>query len=61
MKTPSKDYYKKNSSTNFVYAAGFAVNPIENVSVNVSYKGTKANIYGKRSINGFNISVGYRF
>ncbi|EGT3611534.1 Ail/Lom family protein [Morganella morganii] len=48
-------------STDFAWAAGFAVNPAENVSINIGYEGTKADIYGNHSISGFNIGVGYRF
>ncbi|EOW7727199.1 Ail/Lom family protein, partial [Escherichia coli] len=32
-----------------------------NMSVNVGYEGTKADIYGKHSVNGFTVGVGYRF
>lgn len=48
-------------SANFAYAVGFTVNPAENVSVNVGYEGTKVDLDGSHSINGFNISAGYRF
>lgn len=48
-------------STNLAYALGFVVNPIENLSVNIGYEGSKADIEGKHSINGFNVGVGYRF
>lgn len=48
-------------STSFAYAAGFTINPYENLSVNVGYEGSKANVYGKRSINGFNVGMGYHF
>lgn len=48
-------------STRFAWAAGIAINPTENMSLNVGYEGSRADIYGKRSINGFNVGVGYRF
>ncbi|EEV2005100.1 outer membrane beta-barrel protein, partial [Escherichia coli] len=43
------------------YAAGVIINPWGNMSVNVGYEGTKADIYGKHSVNGFTVGVGYRF
>lgn len=50
------------SSTSFAYGAGVIINPIKNVSINVGYEGTKADLAGgDYSINGFNIGVGYRF
>ncbi|HBA9262845.1 TPA: Ail/Lom family outer membrane beta-barrel protein [Escherichia coli] len=48
-------------STDFAYAAGVIINPRGNMSVNVGYEGTKADIYGKHSVNGFTVGVGYRF
>ncbi|MDX7986658.1 Ail/Lom family protein [Xenorhabdus sp. 12] len=48
-------------STNFAYATGLIINPMENLSVNVGYEGSRASIHGKHSINGFNVGVGYRF
>lgn len=49
-------------STNFAYAAGVSINPMENLAINVGYEGSSADIYGDNySINGFNIGVGYRF
>lgn len=48
-------------STDFAYAAGVIINPWGNMSVNIGYEGTKADIYGKHSVNGFTVGVGYRF
>ncbi|MBB3323200.1 MULTISPECIES: Ail/Lom family outer membrane beta-barrel protein [Atlantibacter] len=48
-------------STSFAYGAGVIFNPVENFSVNVGYEGTNADLEGSRSINGFNVGVGYRF
>lgn len=49
------------SSNSFAYGAGVIINPVENLSVTVGYEGTRADLYGNRSVNGFNIGVGYRF
>lgn len=49
------------SSNSFAYGAGVIINPIENLSVTVGYEGTRADLYGNRSVNGFNVGVGYRF
>ena len=48
-------------STSFAYGAGVIFNPTENLSFNVGYEGTQADIEGDRDINGFNVGVGYRF
>lgn len=48
-------------STTFAYGAGVIINPTENVAINVGYEGTDADLAGNRSINGFNVGVGYRF
>ena len=50
------------SATSFAYGVGVIINPMENVSLNVGYEGTKVHLAGSDySINGFNIGVGYRF
>jgi len=49
------------TKTNFAYGAGIIINPIQNVSVNLGYEGTKIDMNGNHSINGFNLGVGYRF
>lgn len=50
------------SSNTFAYGAGVIINPVENVSINVGYEGTKADLAGSDySVNGFNIGIGYRF
>lgn len=48
-------------STSFAYGFGVVINPVDNISVNVGYEGTRASLDGSRSINGFNVGVGYRF
>lgn len=49
-------------STQLAYAAGIAINPLDSLSVNIGYEGTKVDgEYGNYSINGFNVGVGYRF
>lgn len=49
-------------STNFAYAAGISINPVENLAINIGYEGTRADFYGANyAINGFNVGVGYRF
>ncbi|MCT4716617.1 Ail/Lom family outer membrane beta-barrel protein [Enterobacteriaceae bacterium H18W14] len=48
-------------STSFAYGFGVILNPVANFSVNVGYEGTQADLDGGRSINGFNVGVGYRF
>jgi putatice virulence related protein PagC len=53
---------ESDSSTSFAYAAGLAINPTDNLSVNVGYEGSRSRLYDdKISLNGFNIGVGYRF
>ncbi|UPT57577.1 Ail/Lom family outer membrane beta-barrel protein [Dickeya zeae] len=49
------------SSNALAYGAGVIINPVENLSVNLGYEGTKADINGDRPINGFTVGVGYRF
>lgn len=49
-------------SASFSYGAGVLINPIENLSVNIGYEGTRVKIGDfKHAIDGFNIGVGYRF
>ncbi|HAT6804011.1 TPA: Ail/Lom family outer membrane beta-barrel protein [Citrobacter freundii] len=48
-------------STSFAYGFGVTFNPIDCLSVNVGYEGTRANLDGNRSVNGFNVGMGYRF
>ena len=48
-------------STAFAYGVGVIINPAETLSVNIGYERTQYDIKGDRSINGFNIGVGYRF
>lgn len=49
------------NKTSFAYGAGIAVNPVENMSVSVAYEGTRVKYNDNVSINGFNVTVGYRF
>lgn len=49
------------NTTSLAYGAGVAINPVENISVNIDYEGTRTNHNGNISINGLNIGVGYRF
>ncbi|MGG7117208.1 Ail/Lom family outer membrane beta-barrel protein, partial [Klebsiella aerogenes] len=48
-------------SASFAYGAGVIINPVENLSVNIGYEGTQADLAGSYSINGFNVGIGYRF
>ncbi len=48
-------------SASFAYGAGVIINPVENLSVNIGYEGTQADLAGNYSINGFNVGIGYRF
>jgi putative virulence related protein PagC len=48
-------------STSFAYGFGVAINPVNNFAINIGYEGTKVSLDGNRSINGFNVSLGYRF
>lgn len=50
------------SKNSFAWGAGVIVNPIEDMSINIGYEGTRTNILDENySVNGFNIGVGYRF
>ena len=52
----------KKSKTAFAYGLGVAINPVENISVNIGYEGTRSKYYDqKMNFNGFNIGVGYKF
>ncbi|MCT4706082.1 Ail/Lom family outer membrane beta-barrel protein [Enterobacteriaceae bacterium H11S18] len=48
-------------STSVAWGVGMMLNPTENISVNVGYEGTSADLYGNRGINGYNVGLGYRF
>lgn len=50
------------SKTSFAYGAGVVVNPVEYLSVNIGYEGSRVK-YGEsqHAINGFNVGIGYRF
>lgn len=56
----SEGHISKNS-TNLAYGAGIIINPAEYLSVSAGYEGSRADLDGQKSVNGFNISVGYRF
>ncbi|MBI6222077.1 outer membrane beta-barrel protein [Proteus mirabilis] len=49
------------SKTSFAYGAGIQFNPLENMSVGLGYEGTRVKYNDNVSINGFNVTVGYRF
>lgn len=50
------------NSNNFAYGAGFTINPVKNVAINVGYEGSRTKMDStKMSVNGFNVGVGYRF
>ncbi|PHM38499.1 Ail/Lom family outer membrane beta-barrel protein [Xenorhabdus innexi] len=52
-------YRKKNA---FAYGAGVEINPIDDFVINLGYEGSSFKLErATRSINGFNIGVGYRF
>lgn len=51
----------KESKTSFAYGAGIAFNPVDSISVNIGYEGTRSKIGKNITMNGFNIGVGYRF
>ncbi len=52
---------EKKSTTSVAYGAGIAINPTENMSVNIGYEGTTVKYDDNVSINGLNIGIGYRF
>lgn len=52
--------YKENA-TSVAYGAGVVFNPVENISVNIGYEGTRVKYDESILINGFNMGVGYRF
>lgn len=58
--TQYSEQYKGNA-TSIAYGAGIAINPIENISVNIGYEGTHTKYNENISINGLNLGVGYRF
>ncbi|MDY6451089.1 Ail/Lom family outer membrane beta-barrel protein [Acinetobacter faecalis] len=51
------------SKTEFAYGAGVIVNPTQNVTVNVGYEGTSWKHADEKrlNLNGWNVSLGYRF
>lgn len=60
-----KDYMGRESisekSTSFAWGVGMVMNPTDNMSINVGYEGTRADLQGNYSINGFSVGMGYRF
>jgi len=48
-------------TTSIAYGAGIAINPIENISINIGYEGTHVKYNDNISINGLNMGIGYRF
>lgn len=59
------NYSEHNSlkKTSVAYGIGMSVNPVENIAVNVGYEGTRFKGFEDQTakLNGFNISVGYKF
>lgn len=49
------------NSTQFAWGAGVQFNPTDDFSIGIGYEGTTAKYYESYSVNGFNLSVGYRF
>ncbi len=58
--TQYSETYKGNRST-VAYGAGVILNPLNNISINIGYEGTRVKYNGIAPINGFNIGAGYRF
>lgn len=58
-----QEYDSDNATSNsFAYGAGVIINPIENISISAGYEGTRMKFYDDSiSVNGFNITLGYRF
>ncbi len=48
-------------SASFAWGVGMVMNPVDNISINIGYEGTKASLGSDYSINGFNVGMGYRF
>lgn len=48
-------------STSFAWGAGVQFNPTEDLAIGIGYEGTTADFDGNYSINGFNLTIGYRF
>ena len=45
-----------------MYGAGIQINPLTDLAIDIGYEGSRLDVAGKSmSINGFNISLGYRF
>ncbi|MFW0974379.1 Ail/Lom family outer membrane beta-barrel protein [Leclercia pneumoniae] len=49
------------NSTQFAWGAGVQFNPTDDFSIGIGYEGTTAKYYESYSVNGFNLTVGYRF
>lgn len=50
------------NKTEFAYGAGVIINPINNLSINVGYEGSRLTLLDEHvRFNGFNIGIGYRF
>jgi hypothetical protein len=48
-------------STSFAYGAGVQFNPTPELAIGVGYEGTTADLGDDYGINGWNLTVGYRF
>ena len=51
----------KVNTTSVAYGVGVVINPLENVSVNIGYEGTRLKYNESVAVNGFNIGAGFRF
>lgn len=61
---PGYSYSSETTDTSFAYGAGVAINPVQNVAVNIGYEGATLKAkgdYDRTKLNGFNLSVGYKF
>lgn len=48
-------------SASFAWGVGMVMNPLDNLSINLGYEGTKASLGRDYTIKGFNAGMGYRF
>jgi putative virulence related protein PagC len=64
MSDDESTFYRESDSwdsTSFAWGAGVLITPTEDLTVSVGYEGTRADFDGSVSINGVNLTVGYRF
>lgn len=48
-------------SASFAWGVGMVMNPLDSLSINLGYEGTKASLGRDYTIKGFNVGMGYRF